>query len=308
MRLATLLLAIQLAATAGAQEFAVAPYYGARKAALSLTFDDGLLDQYTLAYPHLRRLGLKATFGLVGSRMETLPPGHPKATFTWAAAREMADEGQEMASHTYTHRNVTTLPPDTLRNDLLRNDTAIYRHTGQRPLTLLYPGNRKSAEAVAICGQGRVCTRTFQISLGSKRTPEWFAAYLDSLIAGGQWGVTMTHGIECGYDCFPSADAFIRMLELAASLRDRLWVAPLRDVAAYRAEAAATELRVERKGRRTTVRAVCPLPATLYAHPLTITTPQKPHSVTAGGKSLKVTTVDGLYIFDLTPGQTAVVR
>jgi hypothetical protein len=45
----TLLAAMSVQAMA--QQVSVAPYYGGRLAALSLTFDDGLQDQYTLAFP-----------------------------------------------------------------------------------------------------------------------------------------------------------------------------------------------------------------------------------------------------------------
>lgn len=51
------------------QQVTIAPYYGGRQAALSLTFDDGLLDQYTLAFPQLKSRGLKATFAIIGSKV-----------------------------------------------------------------------------------------------------------------------------------------------------------------------------------------------------------------------------------------------
>jgi len=44
-----------------AQQVSIAPYYGGRQAALSLTFDDGLEDQYTLAFPELKRRGLSSS-------------------------------------------------------------------------------------------------------------------------------------------------------------------------------------------------------------------------------------------------------
>jgi hypothetical protein len=36
---------------------------------LSRTFDDGIQDQYTLAYPELKKSGLRATFGIIGSKV-----------------------------------------------------------------------------------------------------------------------------------------------------------------------------------------------------------------------------------------------
>ena len=47
----------------------VAPYYQGRKAALSLTFGDGLQEHFTLLRPELNRRGLRATFAIVGSKV-----------------------------------------------------------------------------------------------------------------------------------------------------------------------------------------------------------------------------------------------
>ena len=88
-------------------QVSIAPYYEGRQAALSLTFDDGLLDQYTLAYPQLKARGLKATFAVIGSKVggmvrsrqdrENGTEGTP--CMTWQMLREMAADGQEIASH-----------------------------------------------------------------------------------------------------------------------------------------------------------------------------------------------------------------
>ncbi|MBQ5460467.1 MAG: polysaccharide deacetylase family protein, partial [Bacteroidaceae bacterium] len=47
----------------------VAPFYQGRQAALSLTFDDGLQEHFTLLRPELNRRGLRATFAIVGSKV-----------------------------------------------------------------------------------------------------------------------------------------------------------------------------------------------------------------------------------------------
>ncbi len=40
----------------------IAQYRGGRDAAISYTFDDGLLEQYTLVFPELEKRNIKATF------------------------------------------------------------------------------------------------------------------------------------------------------------------------------------------------------------------------------------------------------
>ena len=47
----------------------VATYHGDRRAAIVYTFDDGLLEHYTMVFPELKKRGLKATFGIVGSKV-----------------------------------------------------------------------------------------------------------------------------------------------------------------------------------------------------------------------------------------------
>jgi len=63
----------------------------------SLTFDDGHASDYTDAFPILRELGLRATFFVVPTLVDT--PGY----VTWAQLREMVAAGMEVGSHSLTH-------------------------------------------------------------------------------------------------------------------------------------------------------------------------------------------------------------
>ena len=47
----------------------IAQYRGGRDAAISYTFDDGLLEQYTLVFPELEKRNIKATFAVNGGWM-----------------------------------------------------------------------------------------------------------------------------------------------------------------------------------------------------------------------------------------------
>ena len=48
----------------------ITEYRDGRRAAVSLTFDDGILDHYTMVAPHLDSLGLRATFWVNGNSIE----------------------------------------------------------------------------------------------------------------------------------------------------------------------------------------------------------------------------------------------
>jgi peptidoglycan/xylan/chitin deacetylase (PgdA/CDA1 family) len=64
---------------------------------VSLTFDDGWESDYTEAFRVLRELGMRATFFIVPTLVET--PGY----LDWRQLREMVAAGMEIGSHSLTH-------------------------------------------------------------------------------------------------------------------------------------------------------------------------------------------------------------
>lgn len=76
---------------------------------IALTFDDGPNPQYTPAVLDLlARLGVKATFFMVGRRVDR----HPQLV------RRMVGEGHSIGGHSYDHTVITTQSPDRLAADL----------------------------------------------------------------------------------------------------------------------------------------------------------------------------------------------
>jgi peptidoglycan/xylan/chitin deacetylase (PgdA/CDA1 family) len=69
----------------------------------ALTFDDGAASDYEITFPILAELGLRATFFVVPTLVDT--PGY----VTWAQLREMVAAGMEIGSHSLTHPFVNTL-------------------------------------------------------------------------------------------------------------------------------------------------------------------------------------------------------
>lgn len=259
-------------------QVSIAPYYGGRQAALCLTFDDGLQDQYTLVFPELRKRGLKATFVVIGSKVGGVmrskqdrqdgTDGTP--CMTWDMLREMAADGQEIASHGWEHRAVTRLDREALRHEVEANDSAIMAHIGTKSMTYVYPGNNKSDEAVRYCEQGRVGSRTFQLSLGSKRTVEEMQRYVDTLIDKGEWGITMTHGIRQGYDHFKDPQVLWQFLDYVCLRQDQIWIATFRDVAAYLKERDHTQLVVKQTADGFIMTPKTALDSKLLQQPLTL--------------------------------------
>lgn len=277
----------------------VARYYGNREAAVTFTFDDGLQEHYTMMFPRLKQLGLKASFGIIGSKVGSNWKGVP--TMTWEQLREMAADGQEITSHGWAHHAVIKLTGEALRYEVQHNDSVIYEHLGFFPRTYFYPGNRKTDEAVAFCSQNRVGTRMFQGSFGSKRDSAWVQRTLARTLKNGEWTVWMTHGITKGYDAFPDPQLLWNTISQVAAMQDRLWVATLHDALAYIAERDTIVLDVKQGKNEITVTPGMPLDKHIFNHPLTLIVDGNVAEATQHGRKLAVTVMNGKTLVDIDP-------
>ena len=90
-----------------------ARWFGDRRAACSITFDDGTLDQYRIAAPELDRRGIRATFFVITAAVERgiWHDGEiERLLFGWEEARELAWRGHEIASHSAHHPDLDARP------------------------------------------------------------------------------------------------------------------------------------------------------------------------------------------------------
>lgn len=310
-RTGLLLLGIIIWTCLSAQQVSVAPYQGGRDAAVTYTFDDGLQDQYTLAFPELRKRGLKATFAVIGSKVGGIVrSSQDKAmgitgtpAMTWDMLREMAADGQEISSHGWEHKNVTKLSAEQLRFEVQHNDTMIYLQTGHFPRTYFFPGNRHDSVVLTFCQQERVGCRTTQIAIGSKHDSIWLNRWVDGLIARGEWGVGMTHGIATGYDHFSDPKVLWSHWDYITAHQDHVWVATFHDVAAYMAERDNAILSISTHPDVLIVNVTCTLSSSLYNVPLTLVINQEAgaRSVRQGNRDLPIYCRNGKTLVDIDP-------
>ncbi|MEV5439973.1 polysaccharide deacetylase family protein [Streptomyces sp. NPDC052682] len=109
---------------------------------IALTFDAGPSEHSARLLDILKEKQVPATFFLLGRRhIEKYPE----------LVRRMADEGHEVASHTWTHRILTRIPPDEIREELERPNDAIARLTGRRPTLMRPPQGRTDDTVHDIC-------------------------------------------------------------------------------------------------------------------------------------------------------------
>jgi len=98
---------------------------------VALTFDDGPDPRYgpTIA-AILKAKDVPATFFLVGMRVKEFPD----------VARLLAQDGFELANHTYNHQSLPALKPHEIANELRLCDADIFAATGQHTNLMRPPG------------------------------------------------------------------------------------------------------------------------------------------------------------------------
>lgn len=118
---------------------------------LSITFDDGYMDNYEVAAPILRTHNLPATFfvstGFLGSNKvpfwdRDLP--QPPRWMQWQHVRKLADAGFEIGCHTVSHLDMGKAPPDVVREELTASRKAIEEQTGRKAALFAYPFGGKN--------------------------------------------------------------------------------------------------------------------------------------------------------------------
>ncbi len=108
-----------------------------RENALVITFDDGFLTDYEVAYPLLKEFGFAATFFVCLSNLTSED--------RWPQLRTMIQDGYEIGSHTLTHRYLTELSAPELERELSDSKRIIQEKTGTPVRSLAPPGGRYDA-------------------------------------------------------------------------------------------------------------------------------------------------------------------
>jgi hypothetical protein len=307
--------------------YEIATWSGFRSAAISYTFDDNLPNQYAVAVPMFHAAGFKMTLFTVAN-----PQG---GTFSWSQAQAAAACGDEIASHTMTHPDLTTVTAVQLTNELADSRSNINaRITNALCVTLAYPYCTVPREAVtaqyyiaARSCSGQLVPATppdfFDISsfgcgsLGGIRTAAQFNQLADQAAASNAWCVYLIHAIDNdnGYSPLPGATLQASLDYLRAN-RDKFWVETFGNVVRYIKERnASSVIETVTSSNRIALQVTNSLDRALFDYPLTLRRPlpagwpaavvlQNNRPVTA-----KCVTLDSTrcVVFDVVPNRGEVV-
>ncbi len=113
---------------------------------LSITFDDGYLDNFAVAAPILKRMNLPATFFITTGFIESkrVPPWDERLPFqpgwmTWNHIRELSALGFDIGAHTETHINMGASDPGAVRAELHASKEKLQHELGKPVDLFAYP-------------------------------------------------------------------------------------------------------------------------------------------------------------------------
>lgn len=116
------------------------------KKAVWITFDDGVQDFYSIAYPLLKQYQLKATNNIITDFVAN----HYPSNLTLAQMQEMKENGMSFEDHTASHPNLTTLTNDDKIAELGNSKQFLDSNLQQNTTTVAYPSGRYDAATTQV--------------------------------------------------------------------------------------------------------------------------------------------------------------
>ncbi len=171
------------------------------KKLVALTFDDGPKAELTpKLLDVLKEQDVKATFFEIGMYVDAMPD----------ITRRVAEEGHQVASHSWRHKDLVKLTPEKLEKDIADTSAAIKKATGKAP-AMLRPPYGSFNDAVSDAFKGT-------IALWSVDPRDWSVKNADSVYKNVM-KVVKDGDIVLLHDIYPSTIAAVE--KLIPTLKDK---------------------------------------------------------------------------------------
>lgn len=99
-----------------------------------ISFDDGWVDDYSVAFPELKKNNFIGTFFVY-----TQPLGYSQLTLNWDQVKEMSVAGMDFQGHTITHPHLPQLSPDSAMREIADAKKTLESRLGKSIVTFAYP-------------------------------------------------------------------------------------------------------------------------------------------------------------------------
>lgn len=145
-----------------------------------ITFDDGHISQFDLAFPILKEFSIKAIFFVTAGWI-----GRREGYMSWKHLEEIARAGYEIQSHGWSHAYLSRCSNQELHTELWRSKRELEKHLGIKVSAISAPGGRWNRRVLRACleaGYERLFTSDPCITWKKK----------DGVEVLGRWMVTRT--------------------------------------------------------------------------------------------------------------------
>lgn len=117
-----------------------------------ITFDDGFVNNLTVALSILKDFGFKATVfvatGHCGGSNVWRHSSSPRCPIlTWPQVLQLSKEGVEIGAHTVSHPKLTKISLSQAREEIANSKRMLEEHLGQAVLSFAYPHGRYNQQA-----------------------------------------------------------------------------------------------------------------------------------------------------------------
>lgn len=133
-----------------------------------ITFDDGYIDNYTTAFPILKKYGFIASIFMISSYI------NEEGFLSWSQLKELAANGWEIEGHTANHLYLSKQDTKTVLNELESSKELLEKELGYPVNFFAYPyGDLNDKVAQAVKATGYVMAFTTERGWANNNVDAW---------------------------------------------------------------------------------------------------------------------------------------